>query len=46
MFEIKLLNNKTGQSFTKEYKSYYTYQQDLKKYSHSISLTILSYGKI
>lgn len=45
MYEIKLLNNKTNQTFKKIYSSFYLYQKALNKIRHSKKLTILSYGE-
>lgn len=45
MFEIVLLNNKTGERFTKYYDSYYFWQKALNKMKYSKKVQILSYGK-
>lgn len=46
MFEIKLMNVKTGQVFSKIYESYYLWRKALNKMKYSKKLKILSYGEV
>jgi hypothetical protein len=44
MYYIKLIN-KNGETFCKNYDSYYIYNKDLAKYKNGKNIKIISYGE-
>ena len=46
MYQITLLNKKTGEKNTKYYDSYYFYEKELNKIKHSKELDLISHGKV